>query len=90
MVKVNASTARDQFPELITRAGYGGERILVERHGKAIAAIISYADLERLEALEDAIDSALLRQAIAESGGESLTLEEVLAKRGLAVTDLDE
>ncbi len=41
MIKVNASTARDQFPELITRAGYGGERILVERHGKAIAAIIT-------------------------------------------------
>jgi prevent-host-death family protein len=90
MIKVSASTARDGFPELITRAGYGGERIVVERRGKAIAAIISYADLERLEALEDVIDSALLRQAVAESDGESLTLEGVLAKRGLTVADLDE
>jgi prevent-host-death family protein len=65
MTRVKASTARDEFPELVARAGDGGERIVIERRGRAIAAIISYADLERLEAIEDAIDSALLRQAVA-------------------------
>jgi hypothetical protein len=31
----------------------------MERHSKPIAAIISYEDLKRLEALEDVLDSAL-------------------------------
>jgi prevent-host-death family protein len=89
-IKVNSSTARDEFPELVARAGYSGERIVIERRGKAIAAIISHADLERLEALEDVLDSALLREAVAESDGESLTLEEVIARRGLSASELDE
>ena len=57
MIEVNASTAREKLPDLINRAGYGGERIVIQRRGKAIAAIISYDDLKRLEAIENAIDS---------------------------------
>lgn len=87
---MNTSVNYDGLPKLITRARYGGERIVVELHGKAIAAIISYADLKRFEAIEDAIDSALLQKAVVESNGESLTLAEVLARRGLAIADLDE
>jgi hypothetical protein len=41
----------------------------MERHSKPIAAIISYEDLKRLEALEDVLDSALLRQTITTSEG---------------------
>ncbi len=78
MTKVKASKARNDFPELIARAGYGGERFVIERRGKAIAAIISYADLERLEALEDARDSANLQRAIAENEGFT-DIETILA-----------
>lgn len=34
MTKVKASKARNDFPELIARAGYGGERFVIERRGK--------------------------------------------------------
>jgi prevent-host-death family protein len=80
MVAVNATEARNKFLELLNRAGYGKERIRIERHGKPVAAIISYEDLNRLEAMEDALDSAALRQAMTTSEG-FVTLEEVLAER---------
>jgi prevent-host-death family protein len=80
MVAVNATEARNKFLELLNRAGYGKERIRIERHGKPVAAIISYEDLNRLEAMEDALDSAALKQAMATSEG-FVTIEEVLAER---------
>ncbi len=69
MTTITASLARKCFPELLNRVGFGQERILVERRGKAVAAIISLEDLRRLEAMEDAIDSAILRRARAENTG---------------------
>ena len=80
MVAVNATEARNKFLELLNRAGYGKERIRIERHGKPVAAIISYEDLNRLEAMEDALDSAALKQAMAKSEG-FVTIEELLAAR---------
>jgi prevent-host-death family protein len=80
MVAVNATEARNKFLELLNRAGYGKERIRIERHGKPVAAIISCEDLNRLEAMEDALDSAALKQAMAASEG-FVTIEEVLAAR---------
>lgn len=81
--------SHDNLPKLTTRAEYGREQTVIELHGKAIAAIISYADLKRFEAIEAAIDSALLQRAMVESDGESLTLAEILVRRGLAIADLD-
>ncbi len=75
---MNATEARKKFLELLNRAEHGKERIRIERHGKPVAAIISYEDLNRLEALEDASDSAALRQAMTKSEG-FVTPEEVLA-----------
>jgi prevent-host-death family protein len=76
---VSATEARANFQELINRVEYGKERILIERHGKAVVAVIGLEDLKRLEALEDSIDSAQLRQAIAENEGFT-TLEAVIAQ----------
>lgn len=80
MTTTTVSEARQNFPELLNRVGYGQERIVIERHGKPVAVIISPEDLQRLEALEDAIDSELLRRAITESTG-FVTPEELLNLR---------
>lgn len=80
MASTTVSEARKNFPELLNRVGYGQERILIERHGKPVAAIISIEDLNRLQALEDAIDSALLRHAVQENGG-FVTLESIIVNR---------
>jgi len=81
MTTVTATDARNNFQDLVNRAEYGRERILVERRGKAVAAIVSLEDLKRLEALEDAVDSEILRRAVEENDGFT-TLESIIAARG--------
>ena len=81
MTNTTVSDARNNLPELLNRVGFGQERILIERHGKPIAAIVSLEDLKRLEALEDAVDSAELRKAVAENSG-FVALESIIDSRG--------
>ncbi len=45
---------QDRLAEITNRASYGGERIVLTRHGKPIAAIVGIKDLERLRTLETA------------------------------------
>jgi prevent-host-death family protein len=51
-----AAEMRDNLAEVLNRAAYGQERIIVTRHGKALVAVVPIADLEELERLEDEID----------------------------------
>ncbi|MBW4559808.1 MAG: type II toxin-antitoxin system Phd/YefM family antitoxin [Mojavia pulchra JT2-VF2] len=81
MTVTSASEARANFQELINRAEYRGDRIVIQRHGKPVAAIIGLEDLKLLEAIEDAIDSAELRRAVEENDGFT-TLDAIIAKRG--------
>jgi prevent-host-death family protein len=66
---VSSTDGRNEFFELVNRAHYQNERIKIEHHGKPVAAIVSYTDLLKLEALEDKIDIAKLKKAMAESTG---------------------
>jgi prevent-host-death family protein len=50
--EIPVTQARAELAELINRVVYGGERVVVTRHGKPLAALVSAADLERLEAQE--------------------------------------
>lgn len=36
--------ARENFSEIINRVAFGGERIVITRHGKPIAAIVPVSD----------------------------------------------
>jgi prevent-host-death family protein len=51
---ISTSKAREFLADLITEVAYKGERVILTRHGKPVAAIISAEDLERLEAVEAA------------------------------------
>jgi prevent-host-death family protein len=79
MSVVNSTDGRKSFFDLVNRASHQ-ERIAIERHGKPVAAMISYEDLLKLEALEDAIATAQLKRAMANSQG-FVTLEELLEIR---------
>jgi prevent-host-death family protein len=81
MTGISATDARANFQELISRAEYKGERIVIERHGKAAVAIISLDDLKFLEAMEDAMDSEVLRRAVEQNDGFT-TLDAINQKRG--------
>ncbi len=47
--KVRVGEAKAKLSELMARAGYGGERFLIERRGRPLAALVGVEDLERLE-----------------------------------------
>ena len=48
--RVSAAHAKAQLSSLAAAVAYGGERVIIERHGKPLAALVSLGDLERLEA----------------------------------------
>ncbi|MFF0447321.1 type II toxin-antitoxin system Phd/YefM family antitoxin [Streptomyces sp. NPDC004609] len=52
--EIPVTQARAELAELINRVVYGGERVVVTRHGKPLVALVSAADLERLEQLQEA------------------------------------
>ena len=56
MSELDASEARHIFSEVLNRAAYGQERIVLKRHGKPVAAVVSVEDLARLEQMEDMQD----------------------------------
>lgn len=45
---IGATEAANTLGDLISRAQYAGERTVITKHGKAVAALIPYADLEKL------------------------------------------
>ncbi|MGW2181081.1 type II toxin-antitoxin system Phd/YefM family antitoxin [Streptomyces sp. NPDC001732] len=54
--EIPVTQARAELAELINRVVYGGERVVVTRHGKPLVALVSAADLERLESDEAAAE----------------------------------
>jgi prevent-host-death family protein len=69
---MSASKARESFSDTVNRVAYRGERIVLQRRGKSIAALIPVVDLERLERLseeeEDRLDNAAAEAALCEKG----------------------
>jgi prevent-host-death family protein len=53
MTKLAASQAREAFSDTLNRVAYRGERIVLRRRGKDLAAIIPMADLKLIEERED-------------------------------------
>lgn len=43
--EIPVTEARAQLSDLINRVGYGGERIVLTRHGKPLVALVPAADL---------------------------------------------
>jgi prevent-host-death family protein len=47
--EISVTQARAELADLVSRVGYSGERVLLTRHGRPLAALVSVADLESLE-----------------------------------------
>ena len=58
--EIPVTQARAELAELINRVVYGGERVVVTRHGKPLVALVSAADLERLEGDTDAAEERVI------------------------------
>lgn len=50
-VEIGVTDARAALADLVNRVAYRGERVVLTRHGKAVAAIVSAEDLELLDRL---------------------------------------
>ncbi len=61
---ITATKAKDQLAQLLERARSGVERIIIEKHGKPAAVLVSVEDLRRLERL-DALERATKHQPLA-------------------------
>ena len=69
---INIVDIRSKLADTINRVVYQGERVVVERRGKGVVALVSMEDLESLERMEDEklTAEALKAEARAKSSGE--------------------
>lgn len=68
MGKLPISQAREHLAELGNRVSLLGERIVVERRGKDVFALVPVEDVELLERLEDQLDLQAIRERLDEPG----------------------
>ena len=70
MRTMNASEVRGELAETLNRVAFGGERVIIRRRDKELAAVIPIEDLRLLERLEaeeeDRIDLAEAKRILAD------------------------
>ena len=81
MTTITISKARSELADLFNKVAYGGQRLLISKHGKKVA-LVPLDDVEAIEAIEDIIDIELAKKA-AKEPGKSITLKQLKKKLGL-------
>ena len=79
MIRLPASQARERFSEILNEVAHGNKRMVLQRHGKDVAAVISAEDLKRFEELEDRADLLLMKQVL-EKGDTPIPWDQAKAK----------
>ena len=81
---VTTKELRAGLADVLNRVGYGGEQIVVTRHGKPFVAIVATYDLQACQALEDCGDAQELErmEAAGEFDGPGISLDELKKKYG--------
>jgi PHD/YefM family antitoxin component YafN of YafNO toxin-antitoxin module len=64
MIRLPVSQAGERVPEVLNEVAFGNVRIVLLHDDKAVAALISTADLEWFEDLEDHADLLLMAEVI--------------------------
>ena len=67
MKNISTAKARQQLSDIINRAAYGKERVILTRRGKKVAAVVPLEDLRLIEGLEERLDVEAAREAEAEA-----------------------
>jgi len=78
---LSATAARGKFAEIVNRVEYGGERVIVRRHNRDVAAVIPIEDLRLLQEVEDRMDIKDALKALREPRGK--TSKQLKAELGL-------
>ena len=68
MTRLTASQLREDLATAINKVAFGGERIVLQRNNKDVAALVPMEDLSVLRKLEDRADLAEIMKALEEPG----------------------
>lgn len=90
MDTINVVEAKKNFSDLMGRVAYGGQRLVIERHGKSMIAWISIEDLRRLEALENNTDAIHAKRDAALKLADSARQRVREERKGLPLLDSTE
>ncbi|MEI8054981.1 MAG: type II toxin-antitoxin system Phd/YefM family antitoxin [bacterium] len=83
MNTITTVDARENFSELINRAAYGKERIILSRRGKNLLALVPLEDLRIIELAEDLSDIADAETALKEyKNGRVVSLVDIEKRLG--------
>jgi len=66
MKEISTAETRKHMAELLNRAAYGGERFVVTRHGKELAAIVPLSEVTLLDRLRSLLDGKEFEAAVEE------------------------
>jgi prevent-host-death family protein len=75
-----ATEARSRFSEVVNRAAFASERVVLTRRGKRFAAVVPIEDLDFLEDLEERADAEDYRAALKAARGKPTVRWEDLKK----------
>ena len=82
---VTTKELRANLAEVLNRVAFGGEQIVIKRHGKPFVAIVATYDLQACQALEDYSDALDIRKA--KDSGEldepGISLDEFIEMYGI-------
>ena len=81
-MEIGVAEIRDNLADALNRVAYAGERVILQRRGKGVAALVSMEDLKLLEHIEDQHDLTEARKALAKKRP-NIPFEQVKAELGL-------
>ena len=61
---VTTRELRESLSEIVGRCAYGGDRFVIERHGKPLAAVVPIEDMFVAQLAEDQHDAAELKRTL--------------------------
>ncbi len=82
MTRLTASQLREDLADTINKVAFGGERIVLQRNKKDVAALVSMDDFNLLRELEDKLDLAAMKKAMEEPGA-SIPWEDIKKELGI-------
>lgn len=82
MTRIPVSEARKRLAEILNEVEFRGERVVLDRRGKPVAAVVPFEDLQMLERLEDRFDVEAAPAALREPGP-NVSLSHLRAEFGI-------
>lgn len=80
-MKMSVEKVQNRLEDVVDHIARGGDRVVLTRKGKRVAALVSVQELKALQRLEDQADLRAARRALKEKGG--IPLSEIKKRLGM-------